>query len=105
METAPAALPRSPNPLLGPFSCTMKRSTAVMRPSSLNPMRILPWKPARADPIAYSSARLMRIMTGLPVLRAMCAGIDMTGYALPLDPNPPPQNSATKTRSDGSIPM
>ena len=42
-------------------------------------MRMRPWKPARAEPMAYSSARLMRIITGRPVLRDMCAGTDMTG--------------------------
>ena len=79
MVTAPAALLKSPKPLLGPFSCTMKRSTAVSRPSGRKPMRMRPWKPARAEPMAYSSARLMRIITGRPVFRDMCAGTDMIG--------------------------
>ena len=46
--------------------------------------------------------RLMRIMTGRPVLRDMWAGIDMIGYAPAFEPKPPPQYSAMKTRSAGS---
>ena len=52
-------------------------------------------------PRKYSSARLIRIITGRPVFFDMCAGIDISGYAPAFDPKPPPQNSATKTRSSG----
>ncbi len=50
-----------------------------MRPSSRKPIRRRPWKPARAEPRKYSSARLIRSMTGRPTLRAISAGIAMTG--------------------------
>ena len=39
-------------------------------------MRMRPWNPGRAAPSTYSSARLTRIITGRPVFRDMCAGID-----------------------------
>jgi len=42
-------------------------------------MRIRPWKPERARPMKYSSARLTRIRTGRPTFRDMWAGIDISG--------------------------
>ncbi len=49
----------------------------------------------RALPRKYSSARLIRIITGLPIFFDMYAGTDMIGYAEPFEPKPPPQVSAT----------
>ena len=78
-DTAPAAAFQSPQPELGPFSWTMYRSTAVTRPSSLNPILMRPWKPGRADPMKFSSARLIRMRTGRPVFLAIKAGTVMMG--------------------------
>jgi hypothetical protein len=57
----------------------MYRSQAVTRPSARKPILTRPWKPHRAEPRKYSSARLMRIMTGRPVFFDMWAGIDISG--------------------------
>jgi hypothetical protein len=70
---------QSGNPVVGPFSCTMKRSAAVTRPVLSKPILSRPWKPVRALPKKYSSARLIRIITGLPIFFDMCAGTDMIG--------------------------
>src|SRR5215510_674573 len=65
---------------------------------------MLPWKALRAEPSAYSSARLTRIITGLPNFLDMNAGMTMDGYAVPLEPKPPPQYSAISTTSSGFSP-
>ena len=77
---------------------------ATMRPSLLNPNFARPWMPGRALPKKFSSCRVTRIMTGLPILResrgAICACVDPAI----LLPNPPPQYSPMRTRSLGSMP-
>ena len=52
-----------------------------------------------------SSWRVMRIMTGLPALRDSSAGMAIWIDPNALLPNPPPQYSATRTRSSGAMPI
>ncbi|MFO1184988.1 MAG: hypothetical protein U1E56_09400 [Bauldia sp.] len=53
------------------------------------------WNEGRQAPaIAYSSARVMRSITGRFSFFDMCAGMAMVLYEEALEPKPPPQNSA-----------
>ena len=50
----------------------------------------------------FSSLRLIRIMTGLPIFFDITIGNRMLTDPAPLLPKPPPQNSDTSTTSAGS---
>ena len=52
----------------------------------------------------FSSRRVNRIITGLPIFFDMAIGSRMLSDPAPLLPNPPPQNSATRTTFSGSTP-
>ena len=47
----------------------------------------------------------MRIITGRPSFLDITAGSADSAYAEPFEPKPPPQYSATTTRSSGGMPM
>ena len=61
--------------------------------------------PGRFRPIAVSSSRVMRIITGCPVFFASSAGIISCTYAGFLPPNAPPVYSLMTTRSAVRIPI
>ena len=58
----------------------------------------------RARPMKFSSRRLIRIITGLPICFDIRIGSRMLIDPAPLLPNPPPQNSQTSTTFSGSTP-
>ena len=63
----PATFMASPERPYGPWSPMPWMSRAVMRPSARIPSRMRAWTPGRPRPIMFSSRRVMRIMTGLPI--------------------------------------
>src|ERR1043166_3597546 len=76
-------------------------SSAVMRPSFLNPIFTRPRIPGRARPIKCSSSRVMRIMTGALAFFESSAGMHMKIDPGILLPKPPPVYSLIITTCDG----
>ena len=67
------------------------KSIAVILPSARNPMRTRPWNVPRAEPIEYSSRRVMRSMTGREIFFASSAEMPTVCPGVPFEPKPPHQ--------------
>ena len=76
---------------------TVNMSIAVIRPSLEKPIFMRPSRLGRARPMACSSSRLMRIITGAPSFLDSSAGMIIVSPPVILLPKPPPVYSLMNT--------